>query len=181
MWYKLFLNNWEQFAKWADFPWIRASSFTQGINFSYFTCHCDTVLFDTHRCAHESPFESQISKYSLVGVINPRVDIYRNFILLSLSSTHDVLIGQKTLGPNNEYVSTVKFSHHIRLENKSQTTLLILLSGDVQIQPGPTEYSCISDVDDSHFQCFQRKGMHFVHLNARSLLPKMSELRLFCS
>ena len=25
--YKLFLNNWEQFAKWADFPRIRASSF----------------------------------------------------------------------------------------------------------------------------------------------------------
>ena len=23
---KLLLNNWEQFAKWADFPWIRASS-----------------------------------------------------------------------------------------------------------------------------------------------------------
>ena len=25
--YKLFLNKGEQFAKWADFPWIRASSF----------------------------------------------------------------------------------------------------------------------------------------------------------
>ena len=24
--FNLFLNNWEQFAKWADFPWIRASS-----------------------------------------------------------------------------------------------------------------------------------------------------------
>ena len=27
--YKLLLNNWEQFAKWADFPRIRASSFVR--------------------------------------------------------------------------------------------------------------------------------------------------------
>ena len=34
----------------------------------------------------------------------------------------------------------------------------------------PTDY-------DDHFQCFDSKGMHFLHMNARSLLPKLSELR----
>ena len=39
LWYKSFalqtvLNKWEQFAKWADFPWIRASSFSVGSFFS---------------------------------------------------------------------------------------------------------------------------------------------------
>ena len=29
-----------------------------------------------------------------------------------------------------------------------------------------------------NFQCFTKKGMHFLHLNARSLLPKISELKL---
>ena len=28
------------------------------------------------------------------------------------------------------------------------------------------------------YQCFDRKGMHFIHLNIRSLLPKMSEIRI---
>ena len=28
------------------------------------------------------------------------------------------------------------------------------------------------------FQCFNQKGMHFIHINARSILPKMSELRV---
>ena len=37
--YKLFLNNWEQFAKWADFPRIRASSFDV-------KCHKMPLWFD---------------------------------------------------------------------------------------------------------------------------------------
>jgi hypothetical protein len=35
----------------------------------------------------------------------------------------------------------------------------------------PTESS------DDQYQCFSKKGMHYLHLNARSLLPKISELR----
>ena len=31
--------------------------------------------------------------------------------------------------------------------------------------------------DTAQFECFQRKGLHFIHINARSMLPKMSELR----
>ena len=32
-------------------------------------------------------------------------------------------------------------------------------------------------LEDEHFECFESKGLHFIHMNARSLLPKMSELR----
>ena len=35
--------------------------------------------------------------------------------------------------------------------------------------------------DPDHFECFKRKGLHFNHLNARSLLNKISELRLIAS
>ena len=35
-----------------------------------------------------------------------------------------------------------------------------------------------SEADESKFECFTRKGMHFLHLNSRSLLPKISEIRL---
>ena len=34
-----------------------------------------------------------------------------------------------------------------------------------------------SNTDQDFFQCFSRKGLHFLHVNARSLLPKLSELR----
>ena len=33
-----------------------------------------------------------------------------------------------------------------------------------------------SDLTDDHFDCFKRKGLHFIHINARSLYPKLSEL-----
>ena len=35
--------------------------------------------------------------------------------------------------------------------------------------------SCASK---EHFECFNRKGLHFIHINARSLLPKLSELKI---
>ena len=38
-----------------------------------------------------------------------------------------------------------------------------------------------SSADPEHFQCFRRKGLHFLHMNARALLPKMSELKLIAS
>ena len=31
---------------------------------------------------------------------------------------------------------------------------------------------------DDRFDCFKRKGMHFIHLNARSMFHKLSELKL---
>ncbi len=35
--------------------------------------------------------------------------------------------------------------------------------------------------DDSNFECFNRKGLHCIHVNARSLLPKMSEMRIIAN
>ena len=34
-----------------------------------------------------------------------------------------------------------------------------------------------TESDTDHFDCLHRKGLHCIHLNARSLLPKLSELR----
>ena len=44
-------------------------------------------------------------------------------------------------------------------------------SGDVLSVTRPT----LADPD--HFDCFQKKGLHFIHMNARSILYKISELR----
>ena len=37
----------------------------------------------------------------------------------------------------------------------------------------------VSQPLETHLDCFKSKGLHFIGLNARSLLPKISELRLF--
>ncbi|KAK3085363.1 hypothetical protein FSP39_002164 [Pinctada imbricata] len=38
-----------------------------------------------------------------------------------------------------------------------------------------------SSASPDHFQCFKRKGLHFLHLNARSLVNKISELQIIAS
>ena len=35
-----------------------------------------------------------------------------------------------------------------------------------------------SSMPDNIFECFKSKGLNFVHINARSLFPKLSEIRL---
>ena len=35
--------------------------------------------------------------------------------------------------------------------------------------------------DQCHFECVQRKGLHFIHMNVRSLVHKISELRLLAT
>ena len=41
-----------------------------------------------------------------------------------------------------------------------------------------SSHSLPSEAGNDHFQCFSQTGMHFLHLNARSILPKISELKL---
>ena len=52
--------------------------------------------------------------------------------------------------------------------------LLILLSGDVSLNPGPSQY--LPD-NDNKFEPFRKRGLHFLHLNVNSLLSNIDELR----
>ena len=52
--------------------------------------------------------------------------------------------------------------------------LLILLSGDVSLNPGPSQY--LPDNVDK-FEPFRKRGLHLLHINANSLLSKIDELR----
>ena len=52
--------------------------------------------------------------------------------------------------------------------------LLILLSGDVSLNPGSCQY--LPDNDDK-FKPFGKRGLHFLHINVNSLLSKIDELR----
>ena len=52
--------------------------------------------------------------------------------------------------------------------------LLILLSGDVSLNPVPSQY--LPDKDNK-FEPFRKRSLHFLHININSLLSKIDELR----
>ena len=49
--------------------------------------------------------------------------------------------------------------------------MLLLLSGDISLNPGRTPNS----VSQSFWKPFENKGLHFLHLNINSILPKLDE------
>ena len=51
--------------------------------------------------------------------------------------------------------------------------MLLLLSGDISLNPGPTPNS----ISQSFWKPFQNKGLHFLHLNFNGILPKLDELK----
>ena len=54
--------------------------------------------------------------------------------------------------------------------------LLIILSGDISLNPGPTQQHKLQCLNK--WNIFKSRGLHFIHLNISSLLPKIEELRI---
>ena len=52
--------------------------------------------------------------------------------------------------------------------------MLLILSGDINLNTGPVNRH---QIKDHKFEEFTRKWLHFIHLNINSLLPKLDELR----
>ena len=47
--------------------------------------------------------------------------------------------------------------------------MLLILSGDINLNPRPANRH---QIKDHNIEVFTRKGLHFIHLNINSLLPK---------
>ena len=52
--------------------------------------------------------------------------------------------------------------------------LLLLLSGNISLNPGPSHF--IQTSDNNELDVFKARGLHFIHININSLLPKLEEL-----
>ena len=52
--------------------------------------------------------------------------------------------------------------------------ILLLLSGDISLNPGPCQMQFI---DDKTWEPLKTRGLHCCHLNVNSLLSKIDELR----
>ena len=59
--------------------------------------------------------------------------------------------------------------------SNSYFNLLLLLSGDVSLNAGPPHNNQLQP--QSEWSAFNSRGLHFIHLNVNSLLPKIDELR----
>ena len=51
--------------------------------------------------------------------------------------------------------------------------LILLLSEDVSLNPGPIQNNHLKE----NWKKSRNRGLHFIHLNINSLLPKLVELR----
>ena len=52
--------------------------------------------------------------------------------------------------------------------------MILILSGDIELNPGPVDWKKTKKED---FEVFNNKGLHFMHLNINGLLNKIDELR----
>ena len=61
-----------------------------------------------------------------------------------------------------------------RMNSKSFLDILHILSGDVSLNPGPVYNN--QSLDSNECNVFKSKGIHLIHLNVNSLLPKIDEI-----
>ena len=83
------------------------------------------------------------------------------------------------------YEKFVTFNNDLSTQSKNYSTfyhtrsvskwlkICILLCGDVHPCPGPDA--------DPQYRCFDKRGIHFIHVNARSLLPHKHDIRLLAN
>ena len=59
--------------------------------------------------------------------------------------------------------------------SNSYFNLLLLLSGDISLNPGPLHNNQLQP--QGEWSAFNSRGLHFIHLSVNSFLPKIDELR----
>ena len=64
-------------------------------------------------------------------------------------------------------------SNSKRLNNKSFYCILLLLSGDISLNLGPKNN--LQPLNSNEWNVFKSKGLHLIHVNINSFLPKIDE------
>ena len=106
-----------------------------------------------------------------------KVNSYSSVVLALKSDVKQCLRRGEIDGSSRKYSTTSKVSPSwklragLRLVNITMTaSLLVLLAGDVSSNPGPTHTNA--------GKLLGKRGFRFAHLNARSIVNKMDEIRL---
>ena len=75
------------------------------------------------------------------------------------------------IASNNLEMNFILFTIY---HNKCINQLILLLSGDISLNPGPPHNS---QNDRLSWNVFDKKGLHFLHINVNSILPKIEKVR----
>ena len=62
-----------------------------------------------------------------------------------------------------------------RMNNKSFLRIVLILSVDISLNPGPVYNN--QSLHLNAWNVFRSKGIHLIHLNVNGLLPKVDEIR----
>ena len=90
------------------------------------------------------------------------------FTIESLKLIHKIINLNELKYFRNITLGKIKYKHHCLFFK-----FIILLSGDVNLNPGPQNNAQQQNLWDN----FSKRGLHLIHLNINSLLPKIEELR----
>ena len=93
---------------------------------------------------------------------------FKNFIILSSYSTHNIIQKFCFLA-----VANLKYKNYTNFYK-----FLLLLSGDVSLNPGPIQRS--PDINSTIWEPLNKKSLHFLHININSLLSKKHEIKMHC-
>ena len=77
---------------------------------------------------------------------------------------------------NNTFYSLSKLKYR---NLNSYFHFLILLSGDISLNPGPTYQHKLQRLNK--WNTFKSRGLHFIHLDINILLPKIKEIRIIAT
>ena len=91
----------------------------------------------SQKVSYESKFESRISKYCLVDTVKPIRVYFTYHVLLSLSNPREVQLGQR-ITTEKRAICSVMVAPMMKPDGRLFVYLSILVSGDIQSNPGPT-------------------------------------------
>ena len=112
-----------------------------------------------------SPFRHK-SVYNDIKLCD-QVEVFTSEYLNASNKLHEAFL--------NPQYTVLTISKLKQINNKSFYSLLIILSGDISLNPGPI---CKHQIlNTTEWDIFKTKGLHLMHLNINSLLPKIDELR----
>ena len=122
----------------------------------------NTYSFEVYQYSDSQGHPDSLSFFTNDSPINiGQLTYYNNFINTSID------ISKK----NKQYYHTVKQSNKF-------LPICLLLCGDIHLCPGPFADSDSSSKFSNDFKVFNKRGLHFIHINTRSLLSKLDDVRL---
>ena len=100
-----------------------------------------------------------------------KFDFFTHESILIMNNFHDSEAGANLIMLE---ISSIKI---FKNDDTCFQFLFLLLCGDIELNPGPNVFHIPRD-SIHNYKSFQERGLHFVHLNINSLLPKIDEIRL---